>query len=50
MRAEHTGLDLRAEPPQRLGKSVTSGSATEPGAAAFHVGRLPFAVLAYRVN
>ena len=31
-------------------KAVTSGSATAPGAAAFHVGRLPFAVLAYRVN
>ena len=27
-------------------KAVTSGSATAPGAAAFHVGRLPLAVLA----
>ena len=31
-------------------KTVTSGSATAPGAAAFHVGRRPLAVLAYSVN
>ena len=30
--------------------TVTSGSATAPGAAAFHVGRRPLAVLAYSVN
>ena len=50
VRAEHAGLDVGAERRSASAKAVTSGSATAPGAAAFHVGRRPLAVLAYSVN
>ena len=51
MRAEHAGLDVGAQPAQCVGEGGHQRFGDRArGAAAFQVGRLPFVVLAYRVN
>ena len=51
MCAPNTPVSTCAPNPRSASANAfTSGSATAPAAAAFHVGRLPLAVLAYNVN
>ena len=45
---EFTGLDGRAEIAERIGEGLDEWFRHRAGAAAFHAGRRPFAVFAYR--